>query len=83
LKKRIAMLAALMMFLGAAPSQAHVGAYLRGFSDVAGQSSTVYLRLGMDVLMKQITLERESLKFLFQLKQAHLAQSSKLAGGHR
>jgi len=46
LKKRIAMLAALMMFLGAAPSQAHVGAYLRGFSDVAGQSSTVYLRLG-------------------------------------
>lgn len=35
-----------MMFISAAPSQAHVGAYLRGFSDVAGQSSTVYLRLG-------------------------------------
>lgn len=46
MKKCIAILAALMMIIGAAPSQAHVGANLRGFSDVAGQSSTVYLRLG-------------------------------------
>jgi len=46
LKKRIAMLAALFLIISVAPSQAHVGAYLRGFSDVAGQSSTVYLRLG-------------------------------------
>jgi uncharacterized protein YcnI len=45
-KKRIAMIAAVFMLMGVTPSSAHVGANLRGFSDVAGQSSTVYLRLG-------------------------------------
>jgi uncharacterized protein YcnI len=46
MKKRIAMLAAILTMIGLTPSSAHVGANLRGFSDVAGQSSTVYLRLG-------------------------------------
>jgi uncharacterized protein YcnI len=45
-KKRIAILAAVLTMVGLTPSSAHVGASLRGFSDVAGQSSTVYLRLG-------------------------------------
>lgn len=46
MKKRFAMVAAVLMLAGVTPSHAHVGANLRGFSDVAGQSSTVYLRLG-------------------------------------
>lgn len=46
MKKRIAILAAVLTMVGLAPSSAHVGANLRGFSDVAAQSSTVYLRLG-------------------------------------
>lgn len=46
MKKRIAILAALLTMVGLTPSSAHVGANLRGFSDIAGQSSTVYLRLG-------------------------------------
>lgn len=46
MKKRIAIIAAVLMLMGVTPSSAHVGANLRGFSDVAGQSSTVYLRLG-------------------------------------
>jgi uncharacterized protein YcnI len=45
-KKSIVILAAMLPMVGLTPSSAHVGANLRGFSDVAGQSSTVYLRLG-------------------------------------
>jgi hypothetical protein len=45
-KKCIVILAAILTMVGLTPSSAHVGANLRGFSDVAGQSSTVYLRLG-------------------------------------
>jgi len=45
-KKRIAIITAVLLLVGMTPSNAHVGATLRGFSDVAGQSSTVYLRLG-------------------------------------
>ena len=46
MKKCIVILAAILTMVGLTPSSAHVGANLRGFSDVAGQSSTVYLRLG-------------------------------------
>lgn len=42
MKKRIAILAAVLTMVGLTPSSAHVGANLRGFSDVAAQSSTVY-----------------------------------------